>query len=196
LNKLNQIKKENPKQKIYCVSIDIAKCFDSVSHELIRISIKKFIKNPIVRNFLIKYYTGNGRGVYQGDPLSPILFGYITHFLIEKIEWLSEHTQMFADDLILIMKGDIDVIKLKISLLYEIIKEFGMTPNKKKTIIQTDISKVKYLGIWLERKIHIIENQKKAQNTFNRYRFSAAAVFPADISRHPPAAELKILKNE
>ena len=107
MNLLHKFKhiKQNSKKPTHIVTIDLAKYFDSVSHKLIRITIKKFIQDKLILNFLLKYYSGNGRDVYQGDPLSQILFAMISHFIISKINNISEHTQMFADDLIMIMKG-------------------------------------------------------------------------------------------
>ncbi|KAJ3439599.1 hypothetical protein M0812_15632 [Anaeramoeba flamelloides] len=62
------------------------------------------------------------------------MFGFISHFLIEKITDLVHHVQMFADDLILIMEGPISEIDKKLILIFKIIQEFGMNPNKDKTL--------------------------------------------------------------
>ncbi len=85
--------------------IDIAKYFDTIPHKLIRKCSKKFITNVIIRKFIEQYYVGSGCGVYQGDSLSPILFAYISHFLIQQIERIVDHIQMFADDMIVIIRG-------------------------------------------------------------------------------------------
>ena len=112
LFELKRIKKQlkiNP----YIVMIDIAKCYDSVHHSLISESIKKFIQNNLIRDFLLKYYGGDGIGLYQGDPLSPILFAYISHFLISKLRKFVTYSQMFADDLILIISGNFKLVERK-----------------------------------------------------------------------------------
>ncbi|KAJ3437265.1 hypothetical protein M0812_17737 [Anaeramoeba flamelloides] len=108
LNTFNTIKSNNEKEnnKTYIIMIDITKCFDSISFKIIRKTIKKFILNKIINFFLLKYYQGEGLGIFQGDPLSPILFALISHFLLLKIIPLTNHYQMFADDLILIVKGN------------------------------------------------------------------------------------------
>ena len=95
---------KHPENKFWIVAIDISKCYDSISHQLIRETIQKFIPNQLIKNFLLKYYSGNGIGIYQGDPLSPILFAFISHFILKSIQNQVIQSQMFADDLIFLIK--------------------------------------------------------------------------------------------
>ncbi|KAJ3440360.1 nuclear intron maturase 1 -related [Anaeramoeba flamelloides] len=163
--------KTNRHKETWAVTIDLAKCFDSVPQKLIVKTIPKFIKDPIIKIFITKYYDGGGTGVYQGDPLSQILFAFISHFLLKKIRPHTIHTQMYADDLILIMKGKgIDEIKEKLeSQIYPVITKFGLTVNAKKTEITNKLKTIKYLGIWLNKLIHIKKNLEKADGNFNKY---------------------------
>ncbi|KAJ3446868.1 RNA-directed DNA polymerase from transposon x-element-like protein-related [Anaeramoeba flamelloides] len=105
LYKFNEEKKKRKKNHTWAVTIDLAKCFDSVPHELIVKTAPKFIKDPLIREFIKQYYKGNGTGVYQGDPLSPIIFAYISHFILQRIKPHTIHTQMYVDVLIRIMEG-------------------------------------------------------------------------------------------
>ncbi|KAJ6230523.1 hypothetical protein M0813_06752 [Anaeramoeba flamelloides] len=77
---------------------------------------------------------------------------------------------MFADDLILIMEGPISEIDKKLIKIYNIIKEFGMNPNTKKTLKSKQLSKIKYLGIWLEKKKHLKKNFKKVKVNFKKIK--------------------------
>ncbi|KAJ3438220.1 hypothetical protein M0812_17401 [Anaeramoeba flamelloides] len=73
---------------------------------------------------------------------------------------------MFADDLILIMKGSMIEINYQLQKIYKIIKDFGMNPNDdktKKTLIPKEIL---YLGIWLDKKTHLKFNFEKVNNNF------------------------------
>ncbi|KAJ6230613.1 hypothetical protein M0813_06603 [Anaeramoeba flamelloides] len=73
------------------------------------------------------------------------MFGFISHFLIEKITDLVHHVQMFADDLILIMERPISEIDKKLILIFKIIQEFGMNPNKDKTLKSNQLSEINQL---------------------------------------------------
>ncbi|KAJ6253043.1 hypothetical protein M0813_13538 [Anaeramoeba flamelloides] len=77
---------------------------------------------------------------------------------------------MFADDLILIMEGPISEIDKKLIIIYNIIEEFGMNPNTKKTLKSNQLSKIKYLGIWLEKKKHLKKNFKKVKVNFKKIK--------------------------
>ncbi|KAJ3447536.1 nuclear intron maturase 1 -related [Anaeramoeba flamelloides] len=173
LYKFNEEKNKKKKNHTWAVTIDLAKCFDSVPHELIVKTAPKFIKDPLIREFILQYYNGNGTGVYQGDPLSPIIFAYISHFILQRIKPHTIHTQMYADDLILIMEGKslLEIEKILKTKIYPIITKYGLTVNDDKTEKETEknLKKIKYLGIWLDKKEHIQKNLDKAKDHFSRY---------------------------
>ncbi|KAJ3437489.1 hypothetical protein M0812_16652 [Anaeramoeba flamelloides] len=79
---------------------------------------------------------------------------------------------MYADDLILIMKGPLISLKINLESIFEIIKRFGMNPhNKKKPNIKKELKDIFYLGIWLEKNTHLEYNFKKVEKsleTLNR----------------------------
>ncbi|KAJ6231439.1 nuclear intron maturase 1 [Anaeramoeba flamelloides] len=149
--------------KYWTVTIDIAKCFDTINHTLLRLAIRKFLQESNIANFLVAYYSNKQPGVYQGDPLSPILFAYISHFFILLIDKIVHHVQMYADDLIIIIKGSIEERENTIDKIYEIIKNFGMKPNIGKT---TRLNNIKYLGIMLNQEDHFNYNLEKAKQAF------------------------------
>ncbi|KAJ6247082.1 hypothetical protein M0813_18607 [Anaeramoeba flamelloides] len=77
---------------------------------------------------------------------------------------------MFADDLILIMEGPISEIDKKLILIFKIIQEFGMNPNTEKTLKSKTLSKIKYLGIWLEKEKHLKKNFEKVKDSFKKIK--------------------------
>ena len=168
LTSYTKIQKSNPQKEIWVATIDIAKCYDSISHVLIRKSIKRFITDPNIKNFLLSYYTKKGLGLYQGDPLSPIIFAYVSHFLIKKIKKIVSRVQMYADDLILIILGKDTEVEIKLAEIYKIIRNFGMKPNKKKCKKTKKLEEIKYLGVWLDSGIHLMKNKEKAESSFKK----------------------------
>ncbi|KAJ6246139.1 hypothetical protein M0813_19586 [Anaeramoeba flamelloides] len=77
---------------------------------------------------------------------------------------------MFADDLILIMEGPISKIDKKLIIIFKIIQEFGMNPNTDKTLKSKTLSKIKYLGIWLEKEKHLQKNFEKVKDSFKKIK--------------------------
>ncbi|KAJ3430709.1 hypothetical protein M0812_23726 [Anaeramoeba flamelloides] len=77
---------------------------------------------------------------------------------------------MFADDLILIMEGPISEIDKKLIIIFKIIQEFGMNPNTEKTLKSKTLSKIKYLGIWLEKEKHLKKNFEKVKDSFKKIK--------------------------
>ena len=80
---LNEIEKMN---KWTILTLDIRKCYDSIQHELIRVVLMHFLKDGIIRELLLRYYNKDRLGIYQGDSIAPIIYGMISHFIINKIE--------------------------------------------------------------------------------------------------------------
>jgi hypothetical protein len=92
------------KKTLHCTVFDLADAFSSVSHDLIKISLKRFKFAPqIVFYFFNVYSQLNGsvltkdwrsenfrfeRGFFQGDPSSPIIFLAWFNPILEKLESL------------------------------------------------------------------------------------------------------------
>ncbi|KMQ88341.1 reverse transcriptase [Lasius niger] len=113
-------------KSVYMASLDVSKAFDSVSHPAIETALTEIgVPRPMVRYLAEIYresrtrlegdtwssaYIHPGRGVRQGDPLSPVIFNVITHHMLQQLpDDIGIHlgdtlinAVAFADDLLLI----------------------------------------------------------------------------------------------
>ena len=95
------------KRTVHCTFFDLEDAFGSVNHDLISFSLRRF-KIPVEIQDYIKnlYSTLNGtvvtkewsskkfdfkKGVFQGDPLSPIIFLIVFNPLLEKLKLETNH---------------------------------------------------------------------------------------------------------
>ncbi|KAJ6235012.1 hypothetical protein M0813_28991 [Anaeramoeba flamelloides] len=67
------------------------------------------------------------------------------------------------------MIGDINDINSRLDKIFQVIKNFGMNPNDSKTLKKLKLKEILYLGIILEKKAHLKQNELKALETYNRY---------------------------
>jgi hypothetical protein len=87
---------------LHCMFFDLADAFGSVSHDLIKISLERFKFPPQIDSYFVNVYSQlNGlvltkdwrsenfrfeKGVFQGDPSSPIIFLACFNRILEKLE--------------------------------------------------------------------------------------------------------------
>ena len=136
--------------------IDFHKAFDSVEHEYLWKGLKKQGIPLKLINILRSTYENSkayiklekegetfeiGRGVKQGDPLSPNLFNSIIEELVKSLQWENEGIKIngrflnnlrFADDIILLSSNKESLEKMGEELMSESEKG-GLEMNKKKT---------------------------------------------------------------
>lgn len=156
----------------FVASIDIAKAFDSVSHETIRRAMKvKGVPSALV-NYVMGTYEDSATtiigkttksrpvhptaGVKQGDPLSPFLFNLVMDYLFAKlpenvaarIEDVEVRGTAFADDLILCASSSIGLQSM-IDVTAEFLASCGMRLNvaKCRTVAIRPVPRMKKTAI-------------------------------------------------
>jgi RNA-directed DNA polymerase len=152
------IERLNVFQPTYICSIDISKCFDSISHESILRELEGLIhpKMIVLVNFMLKgkiyddiekkYISPGGVGTPQGSKLSPSLANLVLRTL--EVGSKSQYRMIrYADDIIIYGKGskEVAIKDLKYRLLPHMLKL-----NEKKTLMfdcnRKDIQAMDFLG--------------------------------------------------
>lgn len=148
----------------YCCFIDYSKAFDSLEHEAIWCAlknqgvgkryiriIKNIYKNSTTRLKLEKQgqQIKIGRGVRQGDPLSPKLFSAVLEEVFRQMEWENYGLNIngeklthlrFADDLIIFSNTSMELTKM-LQDLDNKSQTVGLCMNKLKTKAMTNSSR-------------------------------------------------------
>lgn len=141
---------------LFIASIDIAKAFDSVTHNTIKDTlVKKGIPGPMVGYIMHTYKDGHTRlrcggwvsepigptcGVRQGDPLSPIIFNMVMDGLLQalpsevgtEIAGKKFSAFAFADDLVLVGQTQTG-LQTMIDKAADYLSGCGLTINSGKT---------------------------------------------------------------
>ena len=146
---------------LYIAFIDYSKAFDSISHKSIWKALKTFHVNQGYINLLRTIYSKSvsrvrlekrgeeiniGRGVRQGDPISPKLFIAVLENIFQKINWKNcglkigdrylSHLR-FADDIAVLSESPKQLEKMICTLDKESSK-VGLEMNSKKTKVMTN----------------------------------------------------------
>lgn len=143
------------RRDLHIVSLDLHKAFDSVNHNAVFQTLSDLKCPTVFINYLKHQYStaktslelGNGesaeirigRGVFQGDPLSPIIFNYIIDKALEKLDkdfgypcGTDRITCMaFADD-VTITGDSIAGTQLNVNMLVNELAKSGLHVNSAK----------------------------------------------------------------
>lgn len=154
----NVMKQQRKRRREYnIVFLDLAKPFDSVSHQSLRNGLrKKGIPQTVVEGIMEMYYHSTTRisiggrktkrlninsGVKQGCPLSPLLFNLIMDELLERLKKRKIVVEVddelisviaFADDLVLITEHS-SHMAIALTECEQFFKEKGLKVNAKKS---------------------------------------------------------------
>ena len=148
----------NKNRPVSLAFIDVAKAFDSVSHESLILAAERVGVPSILLDYCRNLYCGGTtslkygrsqssrvisarRGVRQGDPLSPILFNFLMDWVLSALDdnlglAINDNTRVchlaFADDLVLLSES-VDGLRT-LARDFEIgLSNVGLLPNAKKS---------------------------------------------------------------
>lgn len=166
-------------QPLYLAFVDYSKAFDSIAHSSIWTALRNNNVNKTYVNIIKNIYSKSvsrvklekqgeefviGRGVRQGDPLSPKLFIAVLEDIFKNINWNNKGIWIFnnklthlrfADDIVLFSKSATD-LELLLQRLNSESKKIGLNMNASKTKIMSNSQKK---IIQVEGKIIEYENE-------------------------------------
>jgi ribonuclease HI len=149
-------------------------------------------RNLTINNFSVCRKTG--RGLAQGDPLSPLLFNMATISICKSI--CNVNVSQYADDFVLYSTGNDAVNRLQqaLNILSSLLSELGLEISESKSKVcifkrgfrreSVDlkingvslpvVDNIKYLGLWLDRSLrwskHINETKYKITRFINIFK--------------------------
>lgn len=143
------------KKEVHIATLDIKKAFDSVPHALVIDTIKKlgcpgpfieYINRLYINAKTIFQYNGDetqvdiGRGVLQGDPISPLMFNAVMDRALRQIDPDVGYTIngrlfnciAYADDIVLISSTKLGMQKI-LTQIYIALSSFGLELSAEKS---------------------------------------------------------------
>lgn len=134
--------------------LDIASCFPSLDHRILRRQLRSMVKKRDVRRLIMKFVTSanssdqDGKGIMQGGALSPLLCNIYLHRLDQRLDRTGLHFVRYADN-ILFVTASREAAKKGCSAVTKALKKIKLRPNKRKTLTTHFARGVAVLGYLL-----------------------------------------------
>ena len=137
-NELFGVLQEHPKETIYCLKMDVHKFYPSINHDILKIQVRKKIKDSKVLALLDEIIDSTdsltpGVGVPIGNYLSQYFANvYLSEFdHIMKEQWKCKYYFRYADDMVVLSdnKEWLHSILAKIKNYFEINLKLELKPN-------------------------------------------------------------------
>lgn len=144
----NETRKKFPKISIM---IDIEKAFDSITEKEVVFLLNKTFRLNVKDAKLIAKHTSVNGYIYQGSPLSPILFNIMTLVIITRLSNINGiRVVSYADDFTILYDNHDFISHRFLRFLLNIIKDCGWKINKAKTRIRR--KRFNNLGMQISRR--------------------------------------------
>jgi group II intron reverse transcriptase/maturase len=153
---LFQIKKYADEGKVWCVSLDLEKFFDTVNQSKLIQLLGETIKDgrviSLIHRFLMAGVMVDGvvepteEGTPQGGPLSPLLANIMLNELDQELERRGHSFVRYADDVLILKESRKAAERVKETVTITIEKKLFLKVNRDKTFIARINDNVKYLG--------------------------------------------------
>jgi group II intron reverse transcriptase/maturase len=153
---LRRIKEYADAGKVWCVSLDLEKFFDTVNQsrliQLLGHTIKDGRVISLIHRFLMAGVMEDGvvrtttQGTPQGGPLSPLLANILLNELDYELERRGHDFVRYADDVLILKSGRKAAERVKDTITKFIETKLYLKVNRDKTIVARINADVKYLG--------------------------------------------------
>jgi group II intron reverse transcriptase/maturase len=153
---LHQIKEYADEGKVWCVSLDLEKFFDTVNQSRLTQLLGETIKDgraiSLIHRFLMAGVMIDGvvgpteEGTPQGGPLSPLLANIMLSELDRELEMRGHSFVRYADDVLILKKSRNAAERIKETVTTFIEKKLSLKVNRDKTFVARINDNVKYLG--------------------------------------------------
>lgn len=153
---LSQVKRYACEGKVWCVSLDLERFFDTVNQskliQLLGTTIKDGKTVSLIHRFLMAGVVvrdevlATEEGVAQGGPLSPLLANILLNELDRELERRGHAFVRYADDVLILKETKRAAERVRDSITTFIEKKLFLKVNREKTIVARIDEEVKYLG--------------------------------------------------
>ena len=154
----------------HVVDMDLSKCFDTLSHELIIESVGELISDSRVLNLIREFlksgimkdgeFTETVIGSAQGGVISPLISNIYLNYFDQKMKGKGIRIVRYADDILIFAKdkqtaGNYRAIATKI-----LEKELLLKVNEKKTKVTSVYEGVEFLGFVIYERWVVIQEER------------------------------------
>lgn len=144
---LTKVLKENPNKTTYCLKLDIRKFYPSIDHDILKIILRKKIKDRKLLN-LLDSIIDSAQGVPIGNYLSQffanLYLAYFDHWLKEEVK--CKYYFRYADDIVILSdsKDFLRKVMILIKIYLKHVLNLQIKPNYQ--IYPVDIRGIDFVG--------------------------------------------------
>lgn len=147
VRRIQEALKNNPKDTKYCLKLDITKYYPSISHELLKLVIRKKIKDPKLLKVLDNIIDSVDKGIPIGNYISQffgnLFLSDIDHFAKESLR--VKYYYRYCDDIVILAKTSKELHNIR-KVLNVKIQECLLILKANWQVFPTNINGIDFLG--------------------------------------------------
>ncbi|WP_445612499.1 reverse transcriptase domain-containing protein [Geobacillus sp. YF-1] len=124
---------------------DIRSFFDEIDHHVLAQQLRYFTKDEEKIAFILYLYSGQGKGIVQGSPLSPLLANVYLHLFDEYMAANGQPYLRFSDDLVILDQSN-EQVKQRLQKMEQFLLTLGLSIHPEKTAVKHLSETFEFLG--------------------------------------------------